>query len=257
MAVVTNVPTVSARQTNLTFWVYRTSGFAFLALTASAVVAFWPRYLANPVGKDIRFHVHAVAMGAWCALLITQALLIRQGGREWHHRLGSLGWILGPAVSLSILVLNHHQSQTREITPFRLWLFTSNVGDATLFFVCWLLAMRKRHAPVVHARYMVCTGITFVPPIFDRLFSRYAMTPWVATLMPTVDGEPFTILPSFIMVFVALGGLALLDLRSRTRSTVFATMLVVFAVWYAAPLMLMTSVWWRSAIVSYLSMPLS
>jgi len=77
MVVANNVPTFSARQTNLTFWLYRTSGFAFVALTAFAVVAFWPRYLANPAAKDIRFHVHAVAMGAWCALLIAQALLIR------------------------------------------------------------------------------------------------------------------------------------------------------------------------------------
>jgi len=256
MTVIENRSPVSTR-TNLTLVLYRSSGFAFLALTAFAVVAFWPRYLANPAGKDIRFHIHAAAMSAWCALLITQALLVRTGRRGWHRRLGVLGWILGPAVSVSILVLNHHQSQGRELTAFDLWSFTSNIGDATLFFACWLLAMRKRHTPVVHARYMVCTAITFIPPIFDRLFTRYAMTAPVASIMPTLGGEPFTVLASFIIVFLALGGLAWADLRSRTPSTVFAAMFVVFAVWYAAPLALMTSDRWRTVIAWYLSMPLS
>jgi putative Ca2+/H+ antiporter (TMEM165/GDT1 family) len=189
--------------------------------------------------------------------LIAQAFLIRGSRQRWHRRLGTLGWMLGPAVSVSILVLNHHHSQAREITAFRLWLFTSNIGDATLFFACWLMAMRTRHTPVVHARYMVCTAITFIPPIFDRLFSRYTMTPGIASIMPAVGGQPFTILPSFAMVFVALGTLAWFDVRSPRRVTVFARMFVVFAVWYAAPLVLMTSDGWRALIVWYLSMPLS
>src|SRR5690242_20458282 len=116
MMVTESTASVPVRSANVTLWVYRTSGFAFIALTAFAIVAFWPRYLANPAAKDIRFHIHAAALGGWCALLITQALLIRRGDRRWHHRLGTLGWVVGPAVSLSILVLNHHQSQTREMT---------------------------------------------------------------------------------------------------------------------------------------------
>lgn len=257
MMVTESNASVLARTPNVTLWVYRTSAFAFIALTAFAVVAFWPHYLADPAAKDIRFHIHAAALGGWCALLITQALLIRRGDRGWHHRLGTLGWVVGPAVTLSILVLNHHQSQARELNTFRLWLFTSNIGDATLFLACWLMAMLNRRMPTAHARYMVCTGVTFIPPIFDRLFSRYAMTPGLRAWMPPVGGQPFTILPSFIMVFVVLGGLAWLDLRSKKRSTVFATMFITFAGWYAAPLILMNLAWWRSLIVWYLSMPLS
>lgn len=236
---------------------YARSAWAFTALTLCAVLAFWPNYLAKPLDKGIRFHLHAAAMGGWCALLIAQAFLIRGGNRARHRRLGALGWILGPAVALSILVLNHHQSQTREITAFRLWLFTSNIGDATLFFLCWLLAMMRRKTPAVHARYMTCTAVTFIPPIFDRLFSRFAMTPQLAAVMPVVGGEPFTILPSFVMVFIALGALAWADRRSPKRSRVFGAMCAIFAAWYAAPLLLMTLPWWRSAIVWYLSLPLS
>lgn len=242
---------------NLTLWLFKNSGYAFAGLVAFAIVAFWPRYLAQPSGKDIRFHIHAAALGAWCALLIAQAFLIRAGNKRLHRRLGTLSYVVGPAVSLSILVLNHHQSQTREITDFRLWLFTSNLGDATLFFLCWALAMLHRKTPAVHARYIVCTAVTFIPPVFDRLFSRYALTPHTASLLPIVGGQPFTILPSFLMVFAVLAGLWRWDARSAKKSAVFARMLAVFAVFYAIPLILIRLPWWRSVIVWYLSMPLS
>ena len=132
----------------LTPWLFRNSGYAFAALTAFAVLAFWPGYLAQPFGKDIRFHVHALALGGWCALLIAQAFLIRSGDRALHRRLGRFSYLIGPAVSVSILVLNHYRSQPREIDDFRLWLFTSNIGDAVLFFVCWALAMLNRKTPI-------------------------------------------------------------------------------------------------------------
>ena len=243
--------------TSLTQWLYRNSGYAFLFLTACAVLAFWPRYLAQPYDKDIRFHIHAAALGGWCALLIAQAFLIRAGRRSPHRSLGRLSYIVGPAVTLSILVLNHHRSQTLEIDDFRLWLFTSNIGDAVLFFVCWALAMVNRKAPVVHARYMVCTAITFIPPVFDRLVSRYALTPSVESALPKLGGQPFAILPSFVMVFALLGALAWWDWRGAKRSTVFARMFVIFAVFYSAPLVLLRLPFWRRFIVWYLSMPLS
>jgi hypothetical protein len=245
----------SFRPANVTARLYANSGYLFVALTAFAVLAFWPRYLAQPFGKNIRFHIHAAAMGGWCALLIVQGFLIRAGERSWHRRLGKWAYVAGPAVSISILVLNHYRSQTREIGDFRLWLFTSNIGDAALFFVCWALAMAKRKTPTVHAQYMVCTAFTFIPAIFDRLFSRYAtmLTP----MLPQLGGVPFTILPSFVMVFAGLAALAWWDWRSVKPSTVFAKMFIVFAVFYAAPLVLFKLAWWRSVIVWYLSMPLS
>jgi len=243
--------------TSLTYWLYRKSGYAFLFLTACAVLAFWPRYLAQPSGRDVRFHIHAAALGGWCALLIAQAFLIRAGRRSAHRSLGRVSYLVGPAVTLSILVLNHHRSQTDEIDQFRLWLFTSNIGDAILFLLCWALAMANRKAPVVHARYMVCTAITFIPPVFDRLVSRYALTPFVESALPKLGGQPFGILPSFVMVFALLGALAWWDWRGAKRSTVFSSMFVVFAVFYATPLVLLMFPFWRRFILWYLSMPLS
>jgi hypothetical protein len=253
----TTVTTESLRKENLTTRLYANSGYLFLALAASAILAFWPHYLANPFGKDVRFHIHAAAMGGWCTLLIAESFLIRIGQRGWHRRLGTLSYIVGPAVSLSILVLNHYRSQSREINDFRLWLFTSNIGDALLFFLCWARAMANRKSPTVHARYMVCTAVTFIPAIFDRLFSRYGFTTLTQHLIPVLGGVPFTILPSFVMVFAILAALAWWDWRSVKQSTVFATMFVVFALFYAAPLVLFKFPWWRSFIVWYLSMPLS
>jgi hypothetical protein len=69
----------SLRKGNLTTLLFANSGYLFLALAASALLAFWPRYIANPFGKDFRFHIHAAAMGGWCTLLIAESLLIRVG----------------------------------------------------------------------------------------------------------------------------------------------------------------------------------
>ena len=104
---------------------------------------------------------------------------------------------------------------------------------------------------------MVCTAITFIPPVFDRLVSRYALTPSLERMLPRVGGQPFGILPSFLMVFAVLGVLSWYDWRGANRSTVFSRMFVIFAVFYAAPLVLLMFPSWQRFIVWYLSMPLS
>ena len=242
---------------SLTSALYRHSTVGFAALLLFAVVAFWPRYLAQPFGKNIRFHVHALAMGTWCLLLVAQPFLIRVGNRAVHRQLGRLSYLVAPAVPLSILILNHYRTQGSELDVFRMFLFSSNIGDAFLFTIAYVLAMKARRSSPIHARYMVCTGIAFIPAIFDRIFTFYLLSPASLDMLPKLGQTPMTILPSYAMVGLILAGLTGWDWLSGKGVHAFAWMLGAFGVVYVAPFVLIELPFGKSFLEWYLSMPLS
>jgi hypothetical protein len=50
-------------------------------------------------------HVHAVLMGSWLLLLLTQAILQATGRKSLHRTLGTAGFVVAPAMVLAGLVL--------------------------------------------------------------------------------------------------------------------------------------------------------
>lgn len=242
---------------NLNSALFRQGVFFFATLLLFALVAFWPRYLAQPLGKDVRFHLHALALGMWCLMLIAQSHLIRVGNRRVHRQLGMLSYVVAPAVVLSILILNHYRTRGAELDAFRMWLFTANIGDALLFTIAYALAMNSRKTPVIHARYMACTGIVFIPAIFDRVFTFYILSPAALDMLPKLGHTPMAVLPSYAMVGLILSGLAVGDWLTPKRVYAFAWMLGTFSVVYVAPFVLIQLSFWKSLLEWYLSMPLS
>ena len=84
----------------------RNIGYGFAILSLSAIVAFWPSYLARPFDTiDATTHVHAAAMASWCALLVAQPFLIRGGRTALHRALGKLSYVLAPLVVVAALRL--------------------------------------------------------------------------------------------------------------------------------------------------------
>ena len=242
---------------NLNPSLYRNGVFFFAALFLFALMAFWPRYLSQPLGKDVRFHLHAMAMTMWCLMLIAQAYLIRVGSRQLHRRLGTLSYVVAPAVALSTLILNHYRTRGTELDAYRMWILTTNVGDVLLFLTCFTLAMRSSRARVIHARYMICTGIVFIPAIFDRVFTFYVLSTAAQDMLPRLGHTPVTSLLSFATVGVILTGLAVWDWLGQQRVHVFAWMFCTFAVFYLVPFVLIRFPMWKSLLQWYLSMPLS
>lgn len=53
----------------------------------------------------IILHVHAVLMGSWLVLLLTQATLQATGRKAFHRTLGTAGFLVAPAMVLAGLVL--------------------------------------------------------------------------------------------------------------------------------------------------------
>jgi len=79
----------------------------------SALVGFIPtsigKVMAVQAGAIPPFpavlHLHAVLMGSWLLLLLTQTLLMATGRRAFHIQLGVAGMILAPAMVATGLVL--------------------------------------------------------------------------------------------------------------------------------------------------------
>jgi hypothetical protein len=161
-------------------YTHRTPLF-FALLAAGALVGFWKPYLASlTAAMPLLVHLHAALMAAWCALLIMQPLLMRRGQRGWHRALGRSAWVLAPAIvgsSLWLAVLVTRPAAGAAIEPFRYALFFVQVATAVVFAVCAAMALLHRRDAPLHARWMVASGITFIDPVFARVFGHLG-PPW-------------------------------------------------------------------------------
>lgn len=159
----------------------RLTPLAFLLLALAAVAGFWKPYLAQLASVPLPLmHVHAALMAAWCVLLVAQPLLVGLGLRLWHRGLGRSAWGLAPAivmVSLALAVQVTRPAPGAAIEPFRYGLVFLQVATALIFAACVAMALKHRHDPALHGRWMVASGLTFVDSIFARVFAHLA-PPW-------------------------------------------------------------------------------
>lgn len=218
--------------------------FYFAALLAFAIPAFWPSYLNPPkVEADWHVHVHGVAMFLWVALLIAQAWLIRAGRRGAHRLLGKSSYALVPVVVLSTLSLLHYRLQ-KGLTPDLLYFFWVVLSLAAVFALSYAMAMRHRRQPLLHARYMACTGLALIDPIFARLFYIHlGVEPPLMQVM------------TYLLVDGILLWLAYADWRAR-GPRVFPAMLAVFVAAQLPTFFIFQMGWWRAFVLWYGGLPL-
>ena len=84
---------------------------AFFIVTV--LVGFVPDSIAKVAAVEagrrppfpVVLHVHAVLMGTWLTLLLTQTILMATGRRKWHMQLGVVSLVLAPAMVVTGLVL--------------------------------------------------------------------------------------------------------------------------------------------------------
>jgi hypothetical protein len=155
---------------------FQNSGYVFLALLAACVAAFWPRYLSKAPGTiDAYTHVHALAMLSWVLLLVVQPFLIRYRRRGAHRALGTVSYLVAPAVVVTSVLLAH--TRFKAMSPLVFLAEAHNLylplSAAVLFALAWLGGIIYRRVTVLHSGFMVCTALTMLDPILGRILAFY------------------------------------------------------------------------------------
>lgn len=225
-------------------------GYALLLLLA--VVAFWPGYLAVPkitLGGWVHFHAFTATL--WMLFLVAQPLAIRNGHYELHRRIGKLSPALAIAVVAGFVGLAHSQLQGKTGSDFAIDAYFGYVRlvIVSLFIATYVLGWRNRRNPPVHARYMICTGLSVIDPIFHRI---------VARAMDFTDHN-YQIL-TFGIVYAILAAFIVAERRATTGRHVFPAVLAAYVVG-GLPLLLDFYEWgpvwaaWKSAVAWFAQLP--
>ncbi len=224
---------------------YRNSAPYFAALMALAIPAFWPAYLyVDKVERDWHVHVHGIALLLWGALLVAQPFLIWRGKWSLHRALGKVSFVLAPVVVVSTVLLAHHRLR-QSINPEQAYFFYLQLGLIALFALAYVQAIRQRRVPALHARYMICTGLTMFDPIVARLLFFYF-------------GVGF---PQVQLITYAIIDAILLYLWKRDRDAgkgiaVFPGMLAAFVTMQVPTFFLFKTAAWLSFTKAFAAVPL-
>jgi hypothetical protein len=185
---------------------FHRAGYAFIALVLLVIAGFWRSYFGTLGTAPAWFHIHAILMLAWLALLVIQPLLVRKHRLEWHRRLGRTSYIVFPLLVVSVLVMLHHGLQRFPDSGFID--IISVVRDLVVMIAAYAIAIVYRRDYAIHARAMTMTGIACIEPALGRLVST-------------------TIVATVVLSLIAL--LAMFDHRGRRM---FGALLLVYGAAY-------------------------
>lgn len=187
-------------------------------------------------------------MFAWTALLVAQPLLIRSGWRHLHRVAGRVSYLLVPVIVASTLVLANYQVGRRGLSPVGTYLLLLQLTLLLQFVVLYGLGIRARKRPDVHARYMVCTALPLIDPIFARIIAIY---------FPPSGNLFAGQLLTFGLTDLVLLALVAWDWRSMRRRDVFLRALPVVLILQAAVFLLAGSAAWAAFSAWFMDLPIS
>jgi hypothetical protein len=249
-------PGVSARGVDR--WIFTATAALFIVV---ALAGFIPTSLGKIAAVEagtrpplpLILHVHALLMGAWLLMLLTQASLVATDRRALHQKLGVIGAVLLPAILVSATVLfitwwhSSWSAATATAPSDALAGIRAGLSNFVLFngrillsfpvFIGWALLVR-RSDPDSHKRLMFLgTAIPLVAGS-DRFTSSLGIT--------TLPGSPLSL--ELLMVANVLP-LIVYDIVRRGR--LHRTTLVWLAVNAALAIpthLLWSSSWWIGTV---------
>lgn len=226
------------------------SGPYFAGLLLVALIAFWPTYLSiAPSASSAYIHLHAATATLWMALLIAQPLAIRAKRLPLHRALGQASYLVAAGVLISIVLLAHNRLQRLAVEAYAIQVYVLylQVSLAALFALSYGLAIWTRRTSALHARFMICTGLTLIDPVVIRLMFWLEPT-------PSWNYQWFT----FGLTDAVFLALLWLERHNRTGRGVFPLMVVVFALAQAPALLGLTdSAFWQAFAAWFAALPLT
>lgn len=143
-------------------------------------------------------HIHAVLMGTWIMLLLTQTSLVATNHRALHQKLGLVSVVLVPAMVLTGFILvptNFHiiwgldpaqfppeMIAARKFAISNIALAQIRIGILFPFFIGLALYYRKRDSNT-HKRLMFLATVLPLPAAFDRIA-------WLPSTLPESPLSP-------------------------------------------------------------------
>ena len=235
---------------NFTQSIFRNSWLFFVLILASAFWGFWVTYFTRPDGTVSGWeHLHGAAMFGWCAMLIVQASLIRTHRRSLHRATGKISVVLVPLIIYSTLWLANFRLNQRALSDEGVYVLGLQLFLLLLFMIFYVQAMRHRARSDVHARWMICTSLTLLDPIFARVIG----VNFIPAPLETMVAQYIT----FAMVDLILLALILRDLKTPSRKDVFLPALVMFVLAQAAMLLLWKTQAWSNFATWYAGLPMT
>lgn len=148
-----------------------------LLFSLAAIFAFWPRYLRilPQGGISLAYHIHAITMAAWLAILVVQPYLVLSRKVLWHRWIGRASYFLLPLLLITPFVVLYIQLQRLDVAQVRIdsQLFFINPATVMIFAAAYGLAVANRRRPAAHGFYMLCTSLAFFDPTLSRLYAWY------------------------------------------------------------------------------------
>lgn len=239
-------------------WIYVFMAASFVAYV---LVGFIPDSLHQVAAVQARqrppfplvMHLHAVLMGSYLLLLLTQTALVATGRVVAHQRLGVVGAVLAAglvAVGFVLIPTIYHQvhdglqfappqarPQVLQLLSFleNIILVQGRIG--LVFAILVFLGVRARAKDAgFHKRMMILSIAGALPAAFDRMT-------WLPTTMPV------TPVASDLYVLVALAPMFLWDvLRNRRVHSAYWVWLAVIAPPTIAVHTLWDTPYWHAAV---------
>ena len=224
---------------------YRASPFFFAALLLAAIPAFWPSYLfPKKYESDWHVHLHGIAMLLWMLLLIVQSTLASRRSFETHRALGKTSFVLVPVVVVSTLLLANYRMRS-GLNKELIYFFYVQVALLVQFLVAYLLAILNRRTPAEHMRFMACTALALVDPIFARLlYNHFGIEP------------PLMQLITYGAIDLVLVALIVHDRMERHYTRAYEAMLALFVVTQAPTFFITGTKEWLAFTKAFAKLPL-
>lgn len=224
---------------------YRASPIFFAALLLAAIPAFWPSYLyPKKYEADWHVHLHGIAMFLWMLMLVVQSTLATRGGIGAHRALGKTSFVLVPVIVASTLLLAHYRMRSglnRELVYF----FYVQVALLVQFGVAYFFAILNRRMSPIHMRFMACTALALVDPIFGRLlYNHLGIQP------------PMMQLITYGLVDLILVALILHDRMQRHYSRAYEGMLALFVATQVPTFLVLGTKEWLAFTKAFAKLPL-
>lgn len=235
----TNVSPPSIRREPSGFSVasFRAASPWFIGLLAVSIFAFWRPYFSQLFAiRDAATHFHVATMLVWCGLLIVQPWLIRTRRHAVHRRLGQFSYGLFLPMLAGFVLLAHERLNALQGPPeaLRHYILYLQVMGLLLFASCYLMAIVWRRSPLVHARFMVGTGLVLIDPVVARIVLFW------------IDATP-AFPPQFLsypIIDAFLVALIVLERKAGSGRAVFPALLGLFAVFQVLTFVVTAQPFW-------------